>query len=554
MSAMTIAAPRSIRLAVLLAGTVLGTLGVLAGPPSPASAHAALVRKSPAANAVLATAPAEVVLTFSEPVRAVSDKVRVVGPDGERADAGEPTVSGKAVTIPLRPGGARGTYLVSYRVVSADSHPVAGGYSYAVGAPSSTPPVASAGDDVDPVVDGAVHVAKYLGYAGLVLTLGPVLVLMLLWPARLPRRVPTRVVWLGLGLTALSTVAGMVLQAPYTAGGGITEVTGADVRDVLQSQFGTAYLIRLGILGAAALLLRPVLAGRGALADRVLLAVLGVVGIVTWPLSGHAGASPAPAVSVVADAVHVASMAVWLGGLVMLVGFLLPSADDRELGAILPIWARWAALAVCALLLAGTVQALIEVGTPKALIETAYGQLVLVKIGLFAGVIAVAAYSRRMVRTWTAMRRPGHMRRAIWVELGITAVVLAVSTVLVQTTPARTAVANADLAEATFYSATLRSDLYSLQVEVDPARVGTNEVHLYAYAPDGRQQPVVEWSATAALPAQGLEPIDIPLVRIPENHAYGEVTLPAPGDWQLRFTLRTSEIDQATVTATVAIT
>ena len=112
--------------------------------------------------------------------------------------------------------------------------------------------------------------------------------------------------------------------------------------------------------------------------------MLGVVALGTWPLAGHPAASPVPAVSVVVDAVHLASMAVWLGGLVMLVGFLLRQADERELGAILPIWSRWAALAVAALVLAGVVQALIEVGTLSALVSTTYGRLILVKVGLFA--------------------------------------------------------------------------------------------------------------------------------------------------------------------------
>lgn len=101
--------------------------------------------------------------------------------------------------------------------------------------------------------------------------------------------------------------------------------------------------------------------------DLVILGVLGAAALVTWPLAGHPAASPAPAVSVVVDAVHLGGMAVWMGGLVMLAVFLLTRADERELGAILPIWSRWAALAVSALLLAGTVQALIEVATPARL-------------------------------------------------------------------------------------------------------------------------------------------------------------------------------------------
>jgi copper transport protein len=246
-------------------------------------------------------------------------------------------------------------------------------------------------------------------------------------------------------------------------------------------------------------------------------------------------------------------MAVWLGGLVMLVGFLLRRADEGELGAILPVWSRWAALAVAALLLAGLTQALIEVGTLTALVETAYGRLIMMKVGLFAGVVAVAAYSRRLVGRRLAEGRPGRLRRLVAAELGITAVVLALTTVLVQTTPARTAEANENIGDLPF-STTATTSLYSLQAEVDPGEVGRNDVHLFAYTPDGKPLTVVEWRATAALPAAGVEPIDIPLLKLTDNHSTGQVSLPSAGDWQFRFTLRLTEIDQATVTVTVPIT
>jgi copper transport protein len=91
-------------------------------------------------------------------------------------------------------------------------------------------------------------------------------------------------------------------------------------------------------------------------------------------------------------------------------------------------------------------------------------------------------------------------------------------------------------------------------VEVDPAATGSNSIHLFAYTADNKPQPVVEWKGTAALPAKGVEPIEIPLLPLTDNHATGEISLPTPGDWQLSFTVRISDIDQATVTATVPIT
>ncbi|MER7416494.1 copper resistance protein CopC [Micromonospora peucetia] len=553
MAGMSVANHRWTARLIATAGLLVTVVALLIAPAGPASAHAVLASSSPIASAVVSNGPAEVVLTFSESVRKVPGKIRVIAPDGSRADRGEPTFEDTVVTVPVDPAGARGTYLVSYRVISADSHPVSGAFTYSVGAPS-TPPVDSGNDSrADPVVSNAVKVAKYAGYTGLLLLVGSALVLAVLWPRRLPRRGPARLAWVGLGLLAASTVANLLLQVPYTAGGGVFDVTGEGLSDVLGSSFGAAHLVRLGLLAAAAFLLRPLMAGPVERSDLVILGVLGAAALVTWPLAGHPAASPAPAVSVVVDAVHLGSMAVWLGGLVMLAAFLLPRADERELGAILPIWSRWAALAVSALLLAGTVQALIEVASPGALVNTTYGRLVLGKVGLFALVIAVAAYSRQLVRRRTAAGRPTSMRRAVWAELAITAVVLGLSTVLVQTTPARTA--GADVAGSTggYFSTTLSSPNYSLQVELDPAERGNNTVHFYAYTKDNRPQPVVEWRATVALPTAGIEPIQVPLLPLTDNHATGEINFPAAGEWQLRITVRTSDIDQATVTATVPI-
>ncbi|GGR72034.1 hypothetical protein GCM10010169_14950 [Micromonospora fulviviridis] len=535
------------------AGLLVTLVALLLAPATPASAHAVLVSSSPAASAVVPSAPAEVVITFSEGVRKVPDKIRVIAPDGSRADRGEPTFKGSVVTIPVDPSGARGTYLVSYRVISADSHPVSGAFTYSVGAPSTPPTDTGTDTRANPVVGNAVKVAKYLGYAGLLLLVGPALVLAALWPRRLSRRGPARLAWSGLGLLAVATLAELWLQVPYTNGGGLFDVSGSGFGDVLGSTYGTAHLVRLGLLAAAAFLLRPLFAGPVGRTDGLILAILGGAALFTWPLAGHPAASPAPAVSVVVDAVHLGSMAVWLGGLVMLAVFLLRRADERELDAILPIWSRWAALAVAALLLAGTVQGLIEVATPKALVDTTYGRLLLAKIVLFALVIGVAAYSRALVRRRTAAGCPGSMRRAVLAELAITAVVLGVSATLVQTTPARTASADVAGTPAGYFSTTLSSPIYSLQVELDPAETGNNSLHLYAYTKDNRPQPVQEWKATAALPSAGIEPITIPLLPLTDNHATGEISLPAAGQWQLRFTVRTSEIDQATVTATVPV-
>ncbi|ASW53876.1 copper resistance protein CopC [Plantactinospora sp. KBS50] len=580
--------PRAARAAAAI-GLLLVALAALFGPATPASAHAVLLASSPPNGAVVASAPTEVVLTFSESIRAVPDRIRVIGPDGSRADRGQPEVSGAQLTIKVDPAAPRGTYLVTYRIISADSHPVAGGYTYSVGEPSAPPTDTQGGNRVDPAVTAAVSTAKYVGYAGLALLVGPVMVLSLLWPRRLSRRGPIRLAHTGAALVALATVAAVWLQMPYANGGGVFAVGGSELADVLGSTFGAAHLVRLGLLAATAILLRPALTGSAGRTDAILLLLLGGAGLGTWALAGHPAASPVPVISVLVDMVHVGSMAVWLGGLVMLAAFLLPRANGRELVAILPIWSRWAAAAVTALLVAGTVQALIEVGTLAALVDTTYGLLLLAKIGLFGLVIGVAALSRRHVQRYAGVGidaitgtdadavagsgavagtddgadgphgpaqdtdRPAGLRRLVLAEIAVVAVVLALSATLVQQTPGRSTAETGGAGGAEYFSTSLTSSLYTLQVEVDPARAGNNSLHLYAYTKDNTPQRVLEWKATAGRPDQGVEPITIPLLAIGDNHATGEISLPTPGPWQFRFTLRTTDIDQATVTATVPI-
>jgi copper transport protein len=535
----------------VVAGVLLAVLGVLAIPAAPAHAHAALVSTSPAKASVVATAPTQVILTFTESVSPVRGRIQVIAPDGQRADRDDVRGSGAQVLIELTSGGPQGTYLVTFRVLSADSHPVSGSFTYSVGAPSpGGPPTATGvGGEASPVIGVVYPVVRWIGYTGLLLLVGTALVLGALWPQRLDRRGPGRMIWIGAGAVAAATIGELIVQVPYVAGGGLGDIRGSDVREVLTSQYGTAHLVRLGVLVAALVLLRPILGGKGWGADRVLLAVLGTIGVATWSVSGHPSATPAPLVTVLADMVHIAAMSVWLGGLVMLIAFLLPRASATELGAIMPVWSRWATYAVATLILTGTAQALVEVASVDALVSTKYGWLVVAKVGLVASVAAVASLSRRLVvpigQGDTAV--VGTLRRAVIAEAAIAAVILGLTSVLVQTTPARTAAAQSSLP--TIQSAVLTDALYVLTVDVQPATVGINEIHLYASAPDGQPSDIKEWRVRASLPAQGIEPIDATILPVIPSHSIGQISLPVAGTWTFSFTLRTSEIDQSTVTA-----
>jgi copper transport protein len=538
--------------AVLLA-VVTGTLTLLV-PATPAQAHAAMVAATPVPGTVLGASPTEITVAFSEAVTVVIGKVQVLAPDGKRI-SGTARASGSILHIPVRRADRPlGTYLVSYRVISADSHPVAGAFTFSVGAPSAVAPQQPK-DEVHPSVAVALPAARLAGYAGLVLAIGPTLFLALLWPRRLSRRGPVRLVRGGLALIALSTLAAVWLQAPYSSGAALHDVSGTELKAVLASPLGAVMTARLAVLGVIAALLRPLLLGRAGRVRVAVLLALAVGAATTWPLSGHAGASPLPAVVVAADVVHLAAMALWLGGLVTLVAFLLPRAHPRVLGVILPAWSRWATIAVVWLVGGGAVQAFVQVGSVSALAGTGYGRLLLAKIALLAVVLAVAAYARRLVRrAQVPAAGAARMRRTVGIEVAATAVVLALSAVLVQVTPGGRAQAQQAADAVQGVSQTLTCPLYTLQFNIYPVQVGENNtVHAFVYTAAGKPLPAQEWSVTTVLQGQDLGPVTTRMLGVLPHHAIGAITFPLPGVYEVRFTVRTTEIDQATVRTTVTV-
>ena len=533
---------------------VVVALGVVLGPAGPASAHAALLSSDPAPGSVIGTSPNEITVTFSEAVTPVPGRVQVLAPDGKRI-SGTATAKGAVLHIPVRTADRPlGTYLVSYRVISADSHPVAGGLTFSVGAPSARPSE-PAETGTRRSVTVAVGVIRFLGYAGLTLTIGPTLLLALLWPRRLSRRGPAILVRVGLGLTAAATLAGLWVQAPNSSGAALWDVSATELWQVLASEYGLALTARLATVVLAAALLSPVLRGEASRGRVLTLIAVGLGGLSTWPLTGHAIASPLAAVIVATDVVHMAAMAVWIGGLAALAGFLL-RAHPRVLGVILPAWSRWAAIAVVWLVGAGAVQAVVQVGSVQALWRTEYGRLLLAKIAVLAVTLTAAAFARRFVRrAQVGVQGPAKLRRSVGIEVLATAVVLGLSAVLVQVNPGRSATTEQATTVDSGVSQTLTCPLYTLQFNIYPVELGENNtVHAFVYTPEGKPLPPEEWTVTTQLVSQGLEPVSTPLLGlIPRHHAIGAVTFPFPGTYELRFTIRTTAIDEATVKTTITV-
>ena len=253
-----------------------------------------------------------------------------------------------------------------------------------------------------------------------------------------------------------------------------------------ESGAGRALLARAVLaLGLAAALAPAWRRGTRPSVARTVVAALLAAGVVLGTAAtGHPVAGPWPGLAVAAAVVHVAAMAVWLGGLAgLLLAVLQPSTPGSEIAAALPPWSRLAFAAVAALVVSGTVPAVREVGSPEALFVTPYGWVLVAKLVLVAVVLAAAGVSRMWVhqrlgihRARPAARRslpaiafagapggarpPGDgpvavreriltaeavehvpaLRRSVLVEVAVAAVVLALSAVLVGTAPARSAV------------------------------------------------------------------------------------------------------------------
>jgi methionine-rich copper-binding protein CopC len=97
-----------------------------------ASAHAFLDRAEPRVGNKVATAPREVTLWFTQKLEPAFSSMTVTNAAGQRVDTGKPRVSGSQMSVSLRGGGV-GTYHVTWRVLSVDTHTTDGNFTFQVG-------------------------------------------------------------------------------------------------------------------------------------------------------------------------------------------------------------------------------------------------------------------------------------------------------------------------------------------------------------------------------------------------------------------------------------
>jgi copper transport protein len=547
---------------------------VLAVGVAPAAfAHATLLGTEPSNDAVVEESPRLVVLRFDEAVESALGAVRVYDGDGDQVDAGEitrPANDRVAVTLDRRL--QRGTYTVTWRVISADSDPIDGAFTFHVEAPGPQPEGVAAQvlEDTPFVVTAVYTGGRFLDYALMLLCVGGVasLVLVLAMASGdVRRRVlrPLSLVALGLVVVAL---AGIVFQAAAAGDLPLREAaTWNAVSEVLGTRFGRFSLLRAVLALCLAVVLWE-MARTGGRAERVLGGValaLGLGMIVTPVASGHASVSGP--LSFAADYAHVAAAAAWTGGLAVLVlGLWLARAGRWELaGRAVPRFSNLAVGAVAALLVAGTINGVIQVKAPgswsipsawRGLWDSTYGLLLLAKIALVVPLLALGAFNNRRsvprLRAGIAsVLERRRFLRAAGAELAIMVAIVGVTAFLVNAPPARTEVEmHGPVAAEVDFDGQLMAHL-----SVDPAIAGRNDIHLEFEDPDGEPAELDEVRVAATLASAAIGPLRFEAEPSGEHGAFvvRRAQLPIAGDWQIRVEARRGEFDVFTQTVSVPI-
>lgn len=555
-------------------------LVVLVSAP-PAGAHAALLTAQPADREVLRTAPERLILRFSESVTIAKQSLKVLDGHGEVVVAkGAAYGPGGRDEVALRlPALRDGAYVATWRVISADSHPSVGALTFRIGDADDDFHIGAGLLEVpegDRALGVAYGLARFGVYTSVVVSVGGLAFLGALWPAGLARRRPVGVVRTAWVAAVVTTAAAVAVQPAYAAGEDLGAVVSAStLADVLSERYGRAGLARLVLLGVLwALVLRRLRAqGLDAATSpptRVALAaVLGGI-VVTLASVGHAVAGRHVPLGFATDAVHLGAVSAWVGGLVMLVVVLAEARrGDAELAGVVRRFSTVAGGAVVVMVVTGSLQSWRQLDGLGDVTATTFGRLLGAKVALVAVVVAFGFASRRSLRAHFARipvavsPGPGaaavdgdallarRLRRSVGAEVVVAVAVLAVTAVLVNAVPGRSA-AKAKVA-VPFSSEQVQGDLKVI-MSMEPALAGLNDVHVYTVGPNGRPVDPLEVTATLSRPSVGVGSLDVELVRNGAGHysAFG-FAVPMVGTWDLEVVAVITDFDELRYSAKVPV-
>lgn len=542
-----------------------------------ARAHAALESTSPGDGEILPQSPPMIALTFNEPIQATENGLRLIDAsgtaiplDGTRIDH---TIQA-SVPQPL----ANGSYVVAWRVISADGHPISGAYTFAVGAASANPgDIAIPAQAADPTVDTLLNIAQGLAYAGLLAATGLAIFHALLWPAA--QATPGLSRWQSSAALVAALSALLVVPLTVVRQQGLALATLGDPAhwfplvspDALATCGGT--LIGLGIVT----LLAPRLL---ASAQRVALLAGALLALASLVVTGHTRAFPPPLLIATADLVHVVVGAFWFGGLLGLTlvvrQILRASPVPRDAPAALCVarviarFSGFMGVFIALLGMTGIILGWLILGSLEALLHTGYGRVLIIKVAVVVVAVLIGGWNRfRLVPAVTAQPNPGspwrRLQSAMTAEAVLIVAVLLTTGVLVNQNPV--------LAESGSISAPIPSlpatpapdareimimgDLgdVSLHGTLTPGTAGQNTLTFSLH--DHHDMPVetvANPTVSLSLPAHDLGPLQSEAGPTDEPGTYqAQVNVPLSGEWKLTISARISRFEEPSTTLEVTI-
>jgi copper transport protein len=462
-----------------LASVTLVVLVALAALAPAAHAHAVLLGSTPADRGQIAEPLVRAQLRFSEPVELLRPSdVIVVDEAGAVVSAGGARTSPRdasIVEVRLRRGLPPASYTVRYRIVSADAHVVDGATTFATGGARLKGPLLGSIEAGPGEASAWSVVARFLELVGLGGALALIAFRWLVWApawrwrARVAPEEDAGVavswfsarfwtgLWTAIGVAILGELAVLVTKTATSLGDSPLAALGDPngiYRFFSETRFGTHFQVRVGVLLvliAVAFweyLAEPVseqerreASPTGRAAPSAIMAALLITCLVLISSQGHASQAPGGSLSVVDDALHLTSIAIWVGGLAALALVLrrVPAALGT---AVLSRFSTVALVAVGVAVVTGTLRAIAQLADPAQLWETAYGRSIVIKVALLCP-LAFLAFSNRRVLVAIAMR--GHANRATLrlvtrnarVELALSLGIVLVASLLVAQVPGR---------------------------------------------------------------------------------------------------------------------
>ncbi len=468
-------------IAILSVAVAIGQVGL-------ALAHANLVRSDPAAGAVLAQAPASVMLEFSEDLDLKTSSVQLVDGKSQVVVKGPGTTdpaSPRMLTLPL-PSLPDGIYSAVWLARSAaDGHVTQGSVGFSVGASapraSLLPPVGTPepGTTLPPAVD---TVLRWLGFVASALGIGSLFFGSMVWrPAY--ARWEFKDVTIDLQATRIFrrlALWGILALIVITLGQFFYAAT-----QVARVDFGQALVALLAgrtglVLGSRLVLLvllagftpRLPLAGGGSLWAWVLAGLGGAGVLLTFTLLSHAMTLYPPGGPLM-DWLHLMAMSAWIGGLLPLL-LVLRQRQGIPLRVLVPRFSMVALPSVAIIFLTGATHALFRLVVPVAILTTSWGWLLIMKVALFgllftAGAVNLLVLSPRL----QASKAAGWLRRTVRTEITAGLVVVLGAGAMTDISPAFEAW---QVQQNLGIRQTAQADRVSMVLWVAPGQAGDNEL------------------------------------------------------------------------------